>query len=288
MNPIGIYYAFLSRGGIVDWHGCIERTARAGAEILECSGPQMLKMDADERKEIARHAKDAGIELTMAVCLTEAADISAEASETRNAGAQLLMDYATVASEMGMPLFGGILTGAGKRFANGIARSRDLVLQRAAPYLYRAAEHARQIGVVLALETVNRFESPLINTAQEALKMVEAVNSPALGIHLDTFHMNIEESSFSRAIQLAGKRLVHFHACENDRSLPGQAHIPWKEVLSALRAIDYKGRIVIESLPGPYGDLPERLNIWRVLSRDPDAELERSIRYLHSEWEALS
>lgn len=287
MNPTGIYYAFFAESAELDWHGWIERAARAGVDILECSGPQMLRLNADERGKIACHARAVGLELTMAVCLTDSADISSDEQEVRNAGTQLLMDYATIASEMQIAVIGGILTGVGKRFPQGIERTREFVLRRAMPYLQTAARHAEKVGVTLAMETVNRFETPLLHTAQEALDMVEAVNSPALGILLDTFHMNIEERSFAAAIRLAGRRLVHFHVCENDRSLPGQGHIPWKEILAALKTAGYQGRVVIESLAGPYGNLPQRLNIWRTFCTEPDVELTQSIRFLQAQWEAL-
>ena len=130
------------------------------------------------------------------------------------------------------------------------------------------AKAAEDLGVNLGIEVVNRFESSSANTCEEGLRIAEFVNSPFVGVHLDTFHMNIEEADIGSAIRLAGQSLIHFHACENNRALPGQAHIDWIEVFAALNTIGYSGPIVMESLPGPYGSLPERLNIWRKLCGD--------------------
>ena len=96
--------------------------------------------------------------------------------------------------------------------------------------------------------------------------------------------MNIEANS-AKAIRLVGNKLVHFHACENNRALPGQGQIPWNEIFTALNEINYSGRIVIESLPGPYGTVASRLNIWRRLCENLDVELAQSIAMLRKEME---
>ena len=117
--------------------------------------------------------------------------------------------------------------------------------------------------------------------------MVQAIGHPSIGVHLDTFHMNIEEADSGKAIELAGDRLIHFHVCENNRALPGQGQVPWKKIFAALKKIGYKGRIVIESLPGPYGTVASLLNIWRKLSEDVDGELKASIAMIRREMEEV-
>lgn len=286
MIPIGVYYAFLGRTDAVDWHDCIERTAMAGADLLEASAPRLLALPRDERSKIARHLRDVGLGLTMAVALTPEADVSSDDAAVREAGTELLMSYVALAAEMGAGAIGGIVTGVGKHFPPGVEHRRAAMLANATNCLKRVADFARQNGVDMGMEVVNRYESPLVTTAEEAVQVAQTVDSPALGVHLDTYHMNIEEKSFAKAIHLAGSRLIHFHVCENDRSLPGQGHIPWAEVMTALHQTGYRGRMVIESLPGPYGTLPQRLNIWRTLTQDADVELKASIQFLRNQWEA--
>ena len=96
-------------------------------------------------------------------------------------------------------------------------------------------EHALARGKQVCLEPLNRFETDFINTCDQGLKMLKDVGSPALKLHLDTFHMNIEEKNQAAAIRKAGKRLGHFHACGSDRGTPGNDHIDWKSIAKALR-----------------------------------------------------
>lgn len=287
MNPIGIYYAFLATSDQVDWHNCLERAAEAKADILEASAPKLHMETPEERKRIAAHAKDLGLGLTMACALRPDADVSSDDRAIWQAGVDLLKQDIDLAAEMGAGALGGILTGVSKHFPPGIENTREQVLENSIRGLRIVAEHAGACGVTLGLEVANRFETPLVNTAEQALQVVNAIDHPAIGVHLDTFHMNIEEADSAAAIRLAGKKLVHFHVCENNRALPGQAQVPWPRILAALKEIDYMGRIVIEALPGPYGTVASRLNIWRKLSENVDEELASSIAMLRQGMEVL-
>lgn len=287
MNPIGIYYAFLANSDTVDWHDCLHRAARAGADILEMSAPKLHMASAAERREIAAHAQELGLSLTMACALRADADVSSADSAVHRAGIELLKSDIDLAAEMGAEALGGILTGVSKHFPPGIEYEREKVLENSIRGLKEVAVHAGEKGIALGLEVANRFETPLVNTSAEALRVVQAIGHPSIGVHLDTFHMNIEEADSGKAIELAGDRLIHFHVCENNRALPGQGQVPWKKIFAALKKIGYKGRIVIESLPGPYGTVASRLNIWRKLSEDVDGELKASIAMIRREMEEV-
>src|SRR5262245_64707378 len=100
---------------------------------------------------------------------------------------------------------------------------------------------------MIAIEPLNRFETNFINTCDQSIRMVRDVGSPALGIHLDTFHMNIEEKDPAAAIRRAGRSLHHFHACGSDRGTPGNDHIDWKSIATALHKVGYDRDVVIES-----------------------------------------
>ncbi len=279
-NPLGIYYAFLASSDEVDWLDCINRAKAAGLSILEMSAPKLRTLCASARSEIAAYAKASGLRLTFATALSPETDVSSVSPEIRKAGVRRLTDDLKMIKAMNGLCMGGIVTGVGKCFPKGIEHTRGEAMDRAAQSLREVAKAAEDLGVGLGIEVVNRFESPLANTCEEGLRIAEAVDSPFVGVHLDTFHMNIEEADPGAAILLAGKRLIHFHACENNRALPGQGHIDWIEIFTALSAIGYGGPIVMESLPGPYGSLPERLNIWRKLSGDIDGELAQATRFL--------
>ena len=126
-------------------------------------------------------------------------------------------------------------------------------------------QHAKAQGRQVCLEPLNRFETDFINTCDQGLTMLKAVGSPALKLHLDTFHMNIEEKCQADAIRKAGKHLGHFHACGSDRGTPGNDHIDWKPIAKALKDIRYQGDVVIESFTTDVKVIARAAAIWRKI-----------------------
>ena len=109
-----------------------------------------------------------------------------------------------------------------------------------------------------------------LNTCDQGLKLVKAVGSKAFKLHLDTFHMNIEEKNQAAAILKAGKHLAHFHACGCDRGTPGGDHIDWKPIVAALKKIGYKGDVVIESFTTDVKVIARAAAIWRKMEPKRD------------------
>ena len=130
-------------------------------------------------------------------------------------------------------------------------------------HLKTLCRHAEKKGRQVCLEPLNRFETDFINTCDQGLKMIKAVGSPALKLHLDTFHMNIEEKFQADAIRKAGKHLAHFHACGSDRGTPGGDHTDWKSIAKALKEIRYDGDVVIESFTTDVKVIARAAAIWR-------------------------
>jgi len=139
-----------------------------------------------------------------------------------------------------------------------------------------ASEHNRMV----ALEPINRFETDFINTCDQGLQMIHDVGSPALKLHLDTFHMNIEEKNQALAIRKAGRNLGHFHACGCDRGTPGKDHIDWKSIAAALKAIRYEGDVVIESFTSEMKALARAASIWRPIEPTRDEIASEGVKNL--------
>lgn len=150
----------------------------------------------------------------------------------------------------------------GKRplFDNSVRSMREMI------------KTAEDNGVCYAVEPVNRFEGCLINTAEEAKEYIDAVDSPNIGMLLDTYHMNIEENSFSSAIHLAGEKLWNVHTGDNNRRCPGRGHIDFDEIFRALGEINYRGRIVGEPFVAAGGEVGHDIALWRDLEEDMSPE----------------
>jgi D-psicose/D-tagatose/L-ribulose 3-epimerase len=127
-------------------------------------------------------------------------------------------------------------------------------LRLVAASLHELCDYGAGKGVRLAIEPLIRFETDLINSCTEALELIRMTGHPQLGVHLDTFHMNTEETNPALAVVQAGKSLFHIHAADNHRGAPGSGSYDWQGFRDALMFIGYEGAIVLESF---HPDVPE-------------------------------
>jgi len=146
--------------------------------------------------------------------------------------------------------------------------------------LKQLCRHAEKRGKQVCLEPLNRFETDFINTCDQGLKMIKAVNSPALKLHLDTFHMNIEEKFQGAAIRKAGSHLAHLHACGSDRGTPGNDHTDWKSIAKALKDIRYDGNVVIESFTTDVKVIARAAAIWRRIEPTQNEIAVKGLKFL--------
>ncbi|HEY3914615.1 MAG TPA: sugar phosphate isomerase/epimerase, partial [Verrucomicrobiae bacterium] len=147
-------------------------------------------------------------------------------------------------------------------------------------HLKTLSKHAEKLGKQICLEPLNRFETDFINTCDQGLQMIHDVGSPALKLHLDTFHMNVEEKNQAAAIRKAGKKLGHFHACGSDRGTPGSDHIDWPAIVKALKDINYKGDVVIESFTQDVKVIARAAAIWRRIEPTRDEIAVKGVGFL--------
>jgi D-psicose/D-tagatose/L-ribulose 3-epimerase len=160
------------------------------------------------------------------------------------------------------------------------AKQRTAAIRRLVESLRPLVDHAGERGVTLALEPLNRFETSFINTAEQVMEVVDHVDSPALGVLLDTFHMNIEEHDPAAAIRACGSHVAHFHSCGCDRGAPGDDQIPWPKIAAALDEAGYQGPIVIESFTIENQAIAKAAAIWRPLAPSQDAIATEGLRFL--------
>jgi len=146
--------------------------------------------------------------------------------------------------------------------------------------LKEVSRYAESRGRQICLEPLNRFETDFINTCDQALEMIEDVGSPALKLHLDTFHMNIEEKNQAAAIRKAGKHLAHVHACGSDRGTPGNDHIDWKGIAKALKDIGFKGDVVIEGFATHVKLIAKAASVWRQFEPTNEEIATKGLKFL--------
>jgi D-psicose/D-tagatose/L-ribulose 3-epimerase len=134
------------------------------------------------------------------------------------------------------------------------------------------------MGVSIGLEPVNRYESYLVNTCEQALRLKAMIGEENVKVHLDTYHMNIEEKSFYEATRLAGGDLIHYHLCENDRGVPGTGLVRWDDIFRALGEMRYEGYAALES----FVDVTDNMStwVWRRLAPDGDTLLREGAAFI--------
>ncbi|PWK23840.1 D-psicose/D-tagatose/L-ribulose 3-epimerase [Arcicella aurantiaca] len=142
--------------------------------------------------------------------------------------------------------------------------------------LRELSQYADDMGITLGLEYLNRFESYLVSSADELLKLIEDVNHPACKIMFDTFHANIEEKSLGDAIRKLAKHLVHVQVSENDRSTVGKGNVNWDDVFKALKDINYDGWLSIEA----FSEKLAVANIWRKMFDSEEQLMKESLAFL--------
>ena len=183
---------------------------------------------------------------------------------------------------MGAPAVVGPLYAAVGRTWQSTPPQRERDLARCAKNLRVVAKYAEDKGVLLALEPLNRFETSFINLTEQALELADRIDSPAVKLMMDTFHANIEEKSLGKALALAGARMIHVHANENDRGTPGTGHLPWAEVAAALKNVQFAGALVIESFSTSVKEIARAAAVWRPLAPSADELAVNGLAFLRN------
>ena len=214
---------------------------------------------------------EVGLGATTVGAITADRDLLSDDPAISDNGRAFLMGAVDAAAELGSPTMSGPIYSAVGRCWLQTPEERARDIETLVARLSPIADHAAERGVVLGLEPLNRFETSFINLVEHGLEVIERVDSPGLGLLIDTFHMNIEEKSIGDAIRMAGRHVVHFHACENDRGTPGSGHVPWDEVAQALRDIDYAGPIVIETFNPRIETIARAVSAWRDFAPSPES-----------------
>jgi D-psicose/D-tagatose/L-ribulose 3-epimerase len=239
-------------------------------EVIDCWDPHQVRTVLD----------NAGLRASVCIAMSPERDLTTGNPGIVQGTQDYLRDAIESAAIVGSPAVGGPIYSPTGRTGVIAPGERQAILALLAQNLRPVLTDARQANVKLALEPINRFETSLFNTVDQALALIELVNDPVLGLLLDTFHMNIEERDIPAAIHAAGSHLVHFHACGNDRGAPGDGSIPWPGIVAALDDVRYSGSLVIESFASGNELMAAAAAIWRPLAASQDDIATNGLAFL--------
>ncbi len=214
-----------------------------------------LQEPGDFTPVVVRKALDESSLSCLSFCglMTPGRDLrgSTEEQESADGFIRYCIDTAVT---LGSPLVSGPLYSSVGRTDAVPAAEKEKQFAAAAGSLRELAAYAAEKGISLAIEPLIRFETDMINSCNEALALIDAAGAENLGVHLDTFHMNVEESSPVTAVIEAGEKLFNLHVSDNTRGAPGTGSFNWKGFADALRYIGYSGPVLLESF---HPDVPE-------------------------------
>ncbi|HEX9013301.1 MAG TPA: sugar phosphate isomerase/epimerase [Anaerolineaceae bacterium] len=262
-----------------DLPGLAQKARAAGAEILELAieDPRLIDIPA-----VKAGLAEAGLQPIVCGAFGPERDLASQNPAYRENARQYIRWLVDAAAELGSPtVIGPMYSAVGKAHLDD-PRAREAEWDLSAAGVREMAAYAAPKGVSLALEALNRFETDMINTVSQGLAFIDDVGMENVGLHLDSFHMHLEEKSSGAAIRAAGKKIFHFHACENDRGIPGTGQVRWDEIASALHAVGYDGPVVIESFTPAVKEISRAVCIWREIAPSQDAIASEGLKFLRS------
>lgn len=253
--------------------GLIDKVRDFGMDFIELP---LMCLETFDSKAVKERLGKAGLDAVTSTVLTAGTDITSEDERIRQAGVDYLKECVRAASEVGAGTFCGVIYSQHVKDAS--AGPDERAWRHSAECLREVARFARPLGVTLGIEPVNRYETYMVNTCEQALRLMEMVGEENVKVHLDSYHMNIEEKSFYDATKTAGSDLIHYHLCENDRGIPGTGLVDWDDIFRALGEMEYRGNAALES----FVDVTDNMTtwVWRRLAPSGDTLLREGAAFI--------
>ena len=284
MNPIGIISMQHNRPFTGLDFPQFARWKTAGYDFAELLVPEPGELDlALTRRALA----DAGLGVVLAARVNLDRNLTGDDAAKRQAGLDYLRYCAETAQALGATLVGGPLYGNPLVFAGRAPQvvseaQRQARVEWCVEGLKRGAEAAASCGIRFGVEPLNRFETDMLNTTRQGVALMQWVDHPAVGLVLDTFHMNMEDDDIPGAVRHAAAHMFHFQANENHRGYLGTGHLEWTSITRALGDIGYTGTISLE----PFRRTDERIGIpfaqWKPPAHDESQELAAGCAFIKS------
>ncbi len=266
----GIFYEYWEKDWGGDYRKYAAKIAELGFDCLEVGAGDLLDMSKDELRELKRIGDGLGISYSANIGPAKEYDVGSREASVRKKGIRFLEDIMDRMTVLGSDKLVGVQYSFWPYDFEDL--DKEGLWARSAESVRTLGKHAGELGITMCLEVVNRFETILLNTAEEGVRYCEDVNCPNVKLLLDTFHMNIEEDDIPSAIRLAGRHLGHLHVGENNRKLPGQgiSTLDWRLIGESLHDIAYDGAVVMEPFITAGGSIAKDIKVWRDLGGSAD------------------
>ena len=250
-----------------------------GFDVIELPVEDPGDWDPDAAAQLI---EDLDLAASVVLVMGEGRELVAADAETVATTQSYLRKVVDIAATVGSPVIGGpAYASVGRTWPMSTAERQERYAELRTA-LRPVVEYAADAGVRLAVEPLNRYETSLLNTVDQALEALDGLPTDGCGLTLDIYHMNIEEQDVPAAIRRAGSSIAHVQVCANDRGSPGADHLDWLGIMAALDDAGYAGPLVIESFTGENATIATAASIWRPLAVSQDALAVDGLRFLRT------
>jgi len=270
---LGIHaYAWCTKWSNEQLH-LIDRAQSLNLDFIEIP---LIELESYDANAVKKRLDKLHFDAVFSTVLDKTTDITSYDESIRQNGIKYLKNCVKAVYDTGKTNFSGVIYSQHIKMSDHRPTNEEFKLS--ADALREVAIYAKKYNVVLGLEPVNRYETYLINTAEQGMKLKEMIGMDNVKIHLDTYHMNIEEKSFYEATKLVEGELIHYHLCENDRGIPGTGLVNWDDIFKALSEMNYQGYAALES----FVDCTDNMStwVWRQLAKDGDTLVKEGVAFI--------
>lgn len=273
MAKLGLHtFAAAPKWDVADMEKLLPKLHRHNVRVLEIP---LLDPGEIDVASTSAFLKRADIEPVCSLGLPSHIDVVSDPE----AGLSFLEPAFDIAKQVGSSSLSGVTYGTiGK--ISGAPRTQA-EFDGTARFIEKAAKAAKKHDLKLGIEPCNRYETHIMNTGADGKAYCEAAGMDNVFIHLDTYHMNIEERSMTSGFRDCGEFLGYIHLSESNRAAPGSGCVDWAAVFNALSDIGYDGVLTLESMNHVHPDIATALAIWRPVESEPDDVIDRGLPYIH-------
>ncbi len=274
MNVLGLHtFAVSPVWDVARIEPNMERIKRYGVGLFEIP---LLRPEEIDIKATNAFKKKHDVEVVCSLGLPKSLDVT----ERMDEALAFMRPAFEVTRAVGSAALSGVTYGTIGRTTGRAATEQEI--DGMCRFLAAAAKEAKTHGLRLGIEPCNRYETHLMNRGIDAARIIERVGADNIFIHLDTYHMHIEEDSFAAGFKAAAPYLGYVHVSEANRGVPGKGMINWPLAMKALADIGYTGTLTLESMNHVDVDIAGGLAVWRPVADNPEDVIDLGLPFLRN------